>query len=135
MIDPVRIKEPVKSHICFHMPSILPLETLLLIWPPLMILHKYFSYLLMILTLPMPLRNMIIIVTVRKEDNALGNMTKKSYKNMIFIAPHALIKTRNFINIMGFPWLIQRRWISSCNTNILWNKDSVYWCVCIPYTL
>ena len=35
------------------------------------------------------------------------------------IAPRDLIKTGNFITVMGFPGSIQRLGLASCNINIL----------------
>ena len=48
------------------------------------------------------------------------------------IYPCALIKIRNFITVMGFSGLIHREGLASCNINIIWNKDSVDCCVCLP---
>ena len=45
---------------------------------------------------------------------------KKDEKKRGSIDPHALIKTRKFINVMGFPVIIQRRGIDSWNINIVW---------------
>ena len=44
-----------------------------------------------------------------KEDTDLGKITKKdATKIRGSISPHALIKTRNFITVMGFPGIIQK---------------------------
>ena len=45
---------------------------------------------------------------------------EKGWKKRGSIDPHALIKTRKFINVMGFPVIIQRRGIDSWNINIVW---------------
>ena len=44
---------------------------------------------------------------------------KDATKRQGSIAPHALIITRNFIIVMGFPVLIKRQGIASWNINIL----------------
>ena len=53
IIEPARIKYPVIPLLCLQLPYMLPLKTLLVLWPLLMIFHDSLSYLLMILTLPM----------------------------------------------------------------------------------
>ena len=41
------------------------------------------------------------------EDTAVGNMVKKdATKRQGSIAPHVLMKTRNFIIVRGFPRLV-----------------------------
>ena len=62
-------------------------------------------------------------------------MKKDATKRRGSIAAHALIKTRNFINVMGFPGLIQKQGLSLCNINIVWSKYSVDSCICLPLTL
>ena len=42
---------------------------------------------------------------------------------------------KNFITDMGFPGFIQKGVLASWNINIVWNKDSFYWCVCLPYII
>ena len=55
-----------------------------------------------------------------EEDTVVGNMMEKdATKIQGSIAPHALIKTRNFITVMGFPGLIPRRGLASWNINIV----------------
>ena len=51
------------------------------------------------------------------------------------IDPHALIRTRNFIIIMGFPGLFQRQGLDSWNINILCHNFSFCFCVCLPSIL
>ena len=54
-----------------------------------------------------------------KEDNYVGNMTKTdATKRQVYISPHDLIKTGNFITVMGFPGLIQRQGLASWNIKI-----------------
>ena len=70
-----------------------------------------------------------IIYCSRKNDE------KICYERRGSIAPRTLIKTRNFITVMGFTILIQRQLLASWNINIVWNKDSVCCCVCLSSTL
>ena len=130
MIHPTCIKEPVILQICFQIPSLLPLKTLLLILPPLMTFHNYLSYFLIILTLHIPWKKTSFVVAGWKEDTALVKMIKK-YTTKIrgSIAPRDLIKTRNFITFIGFSWFIHIRVLASWNINIVWNKYSDGWCV------
>ena len=73
------------TQIWFHIPSMLPLKTLLVIWPPLLIFHNSLSYLLIIRTIAMPWRNMSPTMAGCKEDTALGNTMKNiCYKNTRF---------------------------------------------------
>ena len=70
------------------------------------------------------------------DDTALVNMVKKdATKIQDYIAPHAIIRTRNFIIVMGFPGLVQRQGLTSWNINILCHILSVDCCVCIPFVL
>ena len=116
-------KEPSITQICYQLPYLFTLKFLLVIWQPLLIFHGYFSYLLMILNLPMQQRKTSVTVAWWKEDTALGNNTQNDTKKRVSIAPRDLIKTIKCINVIGFPGLIQRQWISSWNINILRNKD------------
>ena len=53
-------------------------------------------------------------------------MIKKDVtKRRVSIAPCALIKTRKFINVMGFTGLVQRIGLASWNINIVYNNISV----------
>ena len=53
---------------------------------------------------------MILTVAGGEEVTAVGNMMKKvATERQGSIDPRALIKTRNFITVMDFPGLIQRR--------------------------
>ena len=70
------------------------------------------------------------------EDTSVGNMVKKdATKRQGSIAPYTLIRTINFIIVMGFPGLFQRKGLTYGNINILWNKDPVDLCVCLPSIL
>ena len=51
------------------------------------------------------------------------------------IAPHALMKTGDFIIVMGFPRQIQRQGLASWNINALCHNVSVDCCVCLPSIL
>ena len=62
-------------------------------------------------------------------------MKKHATKRRDYIAPCDMTKTRNFINVMDFPGLIQIGWFSSRNIKILWEKDSVGCCACLPSIL
>ena len=53
MIDPARIKEPVIPQICSKLLSMLLLKIMVVLSTPLLVFHDSFSYLLMIITLPM----------------------------------------------------------------------------------
>ena len=100
MIDHLCIKEPDTPQICSQMPSLLPLNILLELWPPLLIFQ--ISFLLMILILSMLWIKMIPKSAGWKEDTVVGNMAVKySTKRQGSIAPHDLMKTRYFIIVMG----------------------------------
>ena len=63
---------------------------------------------------------MILTVAGGEEVTDVGNMMKKvATERQGSIDPRALIKTRNFITVMDFPGLIQRRIIASWNINIV----------------
>ena len=69
---------------------------------------------------------MVLNLAGQKEDIALENTMKNdATKRQGYIAPLAMIKTRNFITVMSFTGLIQRQGLSSWNINIVWNKYSV----------
>ena len=103
IIDPSHTKEPAIPQICFQLPFMLPQKILLVLWPPLLIIHNSFSYLLIILTLTMPWRKMYLTVSVWKEDTDLvKNYDKRYCKKWAYTDPHALIKTRKVITVMGF---------------------------------
>ena len=56
------------------------------------------------------------------ENTAVGKMIRKDATNRKgYIYPHSLIRTRNFIIIMGFTGLFQRLGLSSLNINIICN--------------
>ena len=136
MIYPARIKEPVTSQIRFQLPALLPLKNLFVLWPTLLILHGSFSYLLMILTININWRNTSLTTAGLQEDTALGNMMKKRrHKRHGSITPRAMIKTRNLTTVMGFLGLIPRWGLAPWNINIVWNKDSVGFCVYLPSIL
>ena len=131
MIDHTRIKEPAIPHICSQIPSLLPLKIILLLWLPLLIIHIYF--LLMILILSMSWRNICLYLVGLKEGTAVGNMIKKyATKKQGYIAPHALIRARNFMIVMVFPGLIQRQVFYSWNINIIYHNFSFDSCVFLP---
>ena len=133
MIYPAHIKEPVIHQICSQLPYLLTLKIMLVRWSPLLIIHNYFSYLLMILTLPMKWIKTSLTVSGWTYDTNVGKkMMKCATKKQGSIDPHALRKTRNFITAIGFTGWIQRLEIASWNINIVWNIDSVDCCVCIP---
>ena len=70
------------------------------------------------------------------EDTAVGHTIKKdATKRQGYIFPHDLIRTWNFIFIMGFPGLIQRKVLSSWNINVLCHNVSVDCFVCLPSIL
>ena len=77
MIYPGCIKDPATPLICSHLPSLLPLKVMLVIWPPLLICHESSSYLMMILTLAIQRIKMNLAVAGLKYDTALVNMMKK----------------------------------------------------------
>ena len=115
---PAHIKDPNIPQICSQLPPLLPLKILLVIWPPLMIRQIYF--LLMIQILSMLWRNMCIYKVGYTEDTVVVNMVKKdTTQRQGSIAPHALIKTRNFIIVMGFPVLVQIQGLASWNISII----------------
>ena len=60
---------------------------------------------------------------------------KSDTKRRGSITPRAMIKTRNFINVMGFTGLIQRQVLASWNINTVQKKYSVDCCVCFPSIL
>ena len=62
-------------------------------------------------------------------------MKKYVTKILGSIAPHDLIKTRNFINVMVFPLLIKILVIVSCKINIVSKKYSVGCFVYFPSVL
>ena len=74
MIDPTRIKEPDIPHICSQLPFLLPLKTLLVLLPPLLIRH--ISFLLIILILSMSRRQMCLSKVGSTVDNYAENMVK-----------------------------------------------------------
>ena len=56
------------------------------------------------------------------ENTAVGKMIRKDATNRkVYIDPHSLIRTRNFIIIMSFTGLFQRLGLSSLNINIICN--------------
>ena len=56
---------------------------------------------------------------------------KYATKRRGYTSARALINTRNVFTVMGFTVLIQIWGLASWNINILWNKDSFDWCVCL----
>ena len=99
---PPRIKETDIPQICSQLPYLLPLKILFVLWPPLLIRQIYL--LLMILILSMLWRNMRLTVAEWKEDTVVRNMVEKyDTKRQGSIAPHALMKTRDYIIVVGFP--------------------------------
>ena len=52
-----------------------------------------------------------------------------------YIDPYALMKTRDFIIVMGFPGLVQRQVLASWNINDLCQNVSVDCFVCLPSIL
>ena len=134
MIDPSRIKEHDIPQIWSQLPSLLPLKTILVLWPPLLIRH--ISFLLIILILSMLWRNMWIYLVRWREDTDVVNMIKNNAtKRQGSITPHALLRTIKYIIFMGFPWLIQRQGLDSWNINIICHNFSVDCCVCLPYII
>ena len=68
----------------------------------------------------------------RKYDTAVENMIKNMLKKkQSSIAPRVLIKTRNFIIVMGFPGNNQRQGLDYWNINILCHNFLVDCCVCL----
>ena len=131
---PTHIIDRTIPQICFQMLFLLPLETLLLLWTPLLIIRNSLSCLLMILTFSMAWNKKSFTMTGWKDDTDLGNMMKKdATKRLGSIDPHDLIKIINFTTVMSFPGLIQRWGLASWNINIVCTKYSVYWCFCLPY--
>ena len=51
------------------------------------------------------------------------------------IAPHALIRARKFIIVVGFPGIIQIQGLVYWNINTMCHSVSVDCCVCIPSIL
>ena len=101
-------------------------EILLVIWPPLLISHYSFYYLLIIITLPIQWIKKRLTVSRCKEGTSVGNMMKKDdTKIPSSIDPRSLIKTKKFITVMFFPAIVQRLGIASWNINIVSNKYSV----------
>ena len=82
MIYPVCIKETAIPQICPQMPSLLPLKIMLVLWPPLLIIH--FSFLLAILIIYMLWICMYLSEVGFTEDNAVGNTIKICYKSTRF---------------------------------------------------
>ena len=108
IIDPARMKDPTIPQILYQMPSLLPLKIILVLWPPLLFFQIYF--LIVILKLFMLWINICLSLVWWKFDNSVGNMIKKyATKIQGSIALHALIITRNFIIVVGFPGLFQRQ--------------------------
>ena len=104
MIYSTRIKEPAIPLICSQLKYLLPLKILLVLLPPLLIIHYSVSYLLIILTLPMQWRKMILTVVGWKEVTAVGNMMQKyATKRRCYISPRALINTRTLL----LSWVFQ----------------------------
>ena len=52
----------------FHLPFLLPLETMLLCWPPLLITHNFLSFILMILKTNIPPWLATLSISVREKD-------------------------------------------------------------------
>ena len=72
----------------------------------------------------------------RKEDTVVGNTVEKdAAKRQGSIATHALMKTRDFIIVVGFPGSIKGQVLAYWNLNSLCHNVSVYCCVCLPSTL
>ena len=61
--------------------------------------------------------------------------TKYATKIQGSIDPHALIRTRSFIIVIGFTGLIQRQGLASWKINVLCHNVSVDCYVCLPYIL
>ena len=134
MIYPARIKDPNIPQICSHMTSLLPLK-------------KYVST----FTTPSDLTDILpsddpnTIHIMKKYVNLFGRVhrgyccmkhdKKDATKRQGSIAPHALIITRNFIIVMGFPGLVQRQGLASWNINILCHNFSVGCWFCLPSVL
>ena len=57
---------------------------------------------------------------------------KDATKRQGYIDPHSLIRTRDFIIVMGFKGSIQRKGLDSWNIKIICHNVSVDYCVCIP---
>ena len=136
MVDPACIKEPATPQIWFQLPFLLPLKNLLVLWPPLLILHNPFSYLLMILTPHHaikkyePYRGRVKIgYCSRKHDEKICYKKTRLYCSTWFDKDKKLYYCHFFLGI------IQRRGLSSWKINIVWTKDSVGWFVCLPSIL
>ena len=52
-------------------------------------------------------------------------MEKDARKRLSSLSPCDMIKKRNFINVLGFPGLIQRRGLNSWSIKIVWDFFSV----------
>ena len=131
VIYPAHKKDPSIPPICSQLPYLLPLEDLSVLWPPLMI--NQISFLIMILVISVLWRNMWLSLVGWKGDTAVGNMIKKyATKKQGYIAPHALIRARNFMIVMVFPGLIQRQVFYSWKINIICHNFSFDSCVFLP---
>ena len=71
-------------------------------------------------------------MVVSTEDTDVGYMVEfDATKRQVSIAPHAQMKTRNFIAVRGFPVLTYRQGLASWNINILCHQVTVDCCVCL----
>ena len=95
----------------------LPLKTLLLPWPTLLI--RQISFLLMILILSMFWRNICLWKIESTEDTAVWNTIKICYKKTRFYWSTCSDKNKKFYYCHGFPGLIQRQIIVSWEINII----------------
>ena len=117
---PPRIREPVMPQICSQIPFLLPLKTLLVTLPPLLILQV--SFLMVVIKLSMFWRKVCLWTVLSTDDTAVGNIVKfDATKRQGSVAPHAQVKKRNFITVRVFPVLVKRQGLVSWNINILYH--------------
>ena len=100
------------------MTFMLPLETMLVCWPPLPIPINSLNQIIMILTLNIPSWLTNLVVAIREEDTAPGSIIIK-HKKRDYIAPRVQLK-RGFINFMKILY-----WVHSEGLALL-NITSVY---------
>ena len=108
MIYPTIIKEPAIPQICSQLPSLLPQKTLLVIWSSLSdspdLLPSDYPNTLHVIKKGGPFQFM-----VQRWYYCSKHGQKDATKIQGSIAPHALKITRNFIIIINFPGLVQRK--------------------------
>ena len=131
MIVPAQSKVPGITLIRFHMPFLLPMETMLLHWTTHPITHNLLNQIIMILTLYIRSWVTTLAVSWQEEDTASGSMMEKYFKTILYCSVCS-INTKVYY-CHGTVGLVLELRNSFIEHNRLSSLCSVDWCVWLPY--